>query len=294
MTESRGGLENTGFGGFVKALTRQFAPPECIPLSICFNQPSGWTPTGTVESTDRFFLDTPRPMLNPFPSPLVDIRLAATVNLLPHGFRSLIHQTTLSINTIQLLYRITNASGKQSQTWIHERQDNGPCSSGWQVSRYSDFWECCPSISRVGPDFEKYLCLSLLLYTANEFAPERACHKGMALYGGPRAVLAAEIGMLSRAPLTPAQRHCWIWIWWVVIDSWSEQAKLTETGTLLMSQFWAVFPEVRGWDELRWVLGRFFWGGKFEAAVKVLVETHTPPSSHSPAVVPSVDGIKDS
>lgn len=272
MIRDRGGLANTGFEGFVKALTLQFAPPDCIPLSLCFQQPSYYQPNEYFDPSDVFFYDT-RAVLAGVPMPpssYPGMELSAGIQRLPHGFRCLINKAVLSVNTIRLLCRIEQArtTYASSPEWGREQ----PSSFGaWQPAEHSDFWECCPSISRTSPDLEKYLCLALLLYTANEFAPERTFHKGMALYSGPRTVLAAEIGMLDRVRLSPTQRKCWMWIWWVLIDSWTEHNSLTDVGSLLTSQFWAVFPEVSDSASLRWVLEPFFWGGNFESVVQRLV-----------------------
>lgn len=272
MIKSRGGLDNTGSHGFLKALVLQFAPPACIPLSLCFNRFSGWAQHATVDPNDPFFHDSRCFLPDTGPGPPINAELAAGYEGLPVGFKNLIREGTLSLKTIQLLRRIASAVGQQS----HGGQHYG---DSWRVARYSDFWECCPSIARVGPDLEKYLCLALLLYTANEVAPERAYNKGMALYSGPRAVLAAEIGLMNLVQLTPTQRQCWMWIWWVVIDSSIEANKVNETGALLMSQFWATFPEVHGWDGLRPSLRLFFWGGKLEASVSQLMNASPLPDA---------------
>lgn len=278
----RGGLQNTGFRGFVKALTLQFAPPNCVPLALCFNQLSKPQTVHAVDTADPFFYDTRRFLPETPPSFPFNIKASTGLGRLPLGFQGLVPQTPLSTKTIQLLCRIADARTKQSQFPDYIVQENLPRGGGWQVARYSDFWECCPSISRAGPDLEKYLCLSLLLYTANEFAPERACNKSMALYSGPRTLLAAEIGLLTRMQLTQEQKHCWMWIWWVVIVSWNEANKLTETGRLMMTQFWVAFPEVRCWSDLKEILGHFFWGGHFETAIERLEGAATS-VSHVPA-----------
>jgi len=288
MVKSRGGLQNTGFRGFVKALTLQFAPPNCIPLQLCFNQLPRAATVRAVDTTDPFFHDTRGFLPEPPPSSRPDTKLATALKRLPLGFQSLILQAPLSTNTVQLLFRIADARTKQFQPQEYNHQESAHHTGSWQVARYSDFWECCPSISRAGPDLEKYLCLSLLLYTANEFAPDRTCHKGMALYSGPRALLAAEIGLLSRMQLTLWQKHCWMWIWWVVIDSWNEADKLTETGMLLMTEFRATFPEVEWGSELQEILGSFFWGGKFEAVLRRLVNAPPPTAAASTA-----SGVKE-
>jgi hypothetical protein len=272
MIAERGGLGGTGYAGFVKALTLQFAPPDSIPLSLRFKQPSRTALTEPIDPSDPFFYDT-RQVLTGIPiltKSHLEQTLAASVEKLPHGFRCLRHENSLSRKTIQLLCRIND-----SCTVHHSGKDLDllrlPASGGWQPSQYSDFWECCPSISRPGPDVEKYLCLALLLYTANEFAPQRFYHKGLALYSGPRCVLASEIATLKQLTMTETQKQCWIWIWWVMIDSWTEDGRLTETATLLMSQFWAMFPEISNTATLLLVLERFFWGGKFEAVVRRLL-----------------------
>lgn len=271
--KSRGGLQNTGLQGFVKALTLQFAPPSCIPLALCFSQqlPEPATVGAAVDMADPFFYNTRRFLPEPPPpsrSPL-SANLATALKKLPPGFQDLVLQTALYTNTVQLLFRVADARSILNPSHLQEGKPQD--TTTWQVARYSDFWECCPSISRAGPDLEKHLCLALLLYTANEFAPQRACNKGLALYSGPRTLLAAEIGLLNRKNLTLEQNHCWMWIWWVLIDSWNEADKITETGALLMTQFWAAFPEVQVWNDLQEVLGGFFWGGKFEAAIERLV-----------------------
>ncbi|KAK6364848.1 hypothetical protein LTS17_011752 [Exophiala oligosperma] len=269
MMKSRGGLQKTGLHGFVKALTLQFAPPDCIPLALCFNRQPKASKSGVVDMADPFFYNTRCLLPEPPPSPSLKSNLTTTLEKLPPSFQNLIIQTPLHANTVRLLLRVADARTKQSRNQGGKRQD---LSSSWQVGRYSDFWECCPSISRPGPDLEKYLCLALLLYTANEFAPQRACHKGMALYSGPRTLLAGEIGLLGRQQLTTDQKGCWMWVWWVLIDSWSEVDKTTETAMLLTNQFWAAFSEVQSWSDLQGILEGFFWGGKFGDAIKRIVD----------------------
>ncbi|RVX74381.1 hypothetical protein B0A52_01506 [Exophiala mesophila] len=272
MIEARGGLQNTGHNGLIKSMVRQFAPPASIPLAICFDQESSLEPDEKLESKDSFFNEIRPSISDMAPELPLSAELSESIRPLPVGFQCLVLQAKLSIKTIELLCRIETALKESPEVQAQKYQNQSPMTGGWQQARYSDFWECCPSISRPGADPEKLLCLSLLLYTANEVGPERAGHKGLALYGGPRAVLAAEIGMLTRHKLTPYQRHCWMWIWWVLIDSWHQENDTTETGTLLVSQFWATFPEIRGWSGLERTLQRFFWGGKFEIAVRRLAK----------------------
>lgn len=280
MIKARGGLNNTGHRGLVKSMVRQFAPPASIPLAICFDQESNLEPDETLESKDPFFDEIHPSIADMAPKLPLNAELNETIKPLPLGFQCLVLQGKISLKTIELLCRIEAALKESPQVQARNYRNQSPSTGGWKQARYSDFWECCPSISRPGADLEKFLCLSLLLYTANEFGPERVGHKGMALYGGPRVVLATEIGLLNRVQLTPFQRHCWMWIWWVVIESWHEENKMTETGTLLMKQFWATFPEVRGWKELERTLQRFFWGGKFERAVRRL--SKAPPAADIP------------
>lgn len=272
MIAERGGLGNTGFEGFIRALTLQFAPPECIPLSLRFKETNKRASDEQVDPNDPFFFDT-REVLTGMPMPLKSRTtrvFASSVQRLPHGFRCLLQEGALSINTAQLLCRIDDARRRYDPQQV-SRPYTISAGGGWQPAQYSDFWECCPSISRRGPDLEKYLSLALMLYTANEFAPQRVFHKGLALYSGPRSFLASEISTLDRVQLTQSGTFCWMWIWWVLIDSWIEDGMPTEVSNLLISQFWAMFPAVRDSTGLTLVLKQFFWNGKFEAGVRQLL-----------------------
>lgn len=276
MTKMRGGLSKTGFQGYVRALALQFAPPDTIPLSLHFDRSSNRKTASHTTSSDPFFHEARHFSPSPAQNLHTSHELAPIVARLPIGFQGLVQQGTLCTSTIELLGRIANARIRHASSSQHT-QETQKSSVSWKPARYSDFWECCPSISRVGPDLEKHLCLSLLLYTANEYSPERAYNKGLALYGGPRAVLTSELGLLSSPALSEVERECLIWIWWVVIDSWCEGGTLTDDGVLLASQFSVVFPEpeLRGYEGLRDILKRFFWGGRLEEAVERLFDAAT-------------------
>jgi hypothetical protein len=268
MIAARGGLDRTGSEGFIRALILQFAPPLSIPLALCFSR-SERSNSDAEDASDHFY--TTRPVLGPTTSPSHPTLVGphSSIKELPLGFTALAHEGAISGSTVELLARILEASSAKpdgrdgSPIFLTQRASE----RSWHLDRYSDFWECCPAIARKGPDLEKCLCLALMLYTANEFAPRRRFNGGLALYSSPRAVLTAEIALLSQVVVTEMQRYCCIWIYCVLIDSWSEGTNVTVTAHLLRSQLWTMYPESQSQEALRSILRKFFCSAKFEAAL---------------------------
>lgn len=90
MIKSRGSLQNTGLQGFFKPLTLQFAPPNCIPLALCFNQLPRPAAVHAVDTTDPFFYDTRRFLPELPPSSPFNAKLITALGGLPLGLQSLI------------------------------------------------------------------------------------------------------------------------------------------------------------------------------------------------------------
>jgi hypothetical protein len=269
MIIARGGLDRTGCEGFIRALILQFAPPLEIPMALCFCQPNSECRDhcDAEDGLDLFFYTT-RPVLGPTTSPSHPTLGGphSSIKGLPLGFTCLAHEGAISGSTVELLGRILQASSKKSNDSFDILRQS-PSDRPWRLDRYSDFWECCPAIARKGPNLEKSLCLALMLYTANEFAPQRRFNQGLALYGGPRAVLTAEIAGLSQIVVSTMQRYCCIWLWCVLIDSWLEGTDMTSTAHQLRSQLWTMYPESQSQEALRSILRSFFCSAKFEAAL---------------------------
>ena len=185
------------------------------------------------------------------------------VSELPPGFEQLALTAKLPVDLIEVLSRLVAYSDDQKA--METRQQLGV---GFKERRFADFWESCSSLATPGPTFCKFLCLSLLLYTSTVLCPVRGAISGMSMYASSRRLLTQQVHLLESQITGQDEKDCWIWIWMVVIGSWSERDCLTTAGVTLLVQFHQQFPELRTWSQLDQVLARFFYPHTFQASCK--------------------------
>ena len=247
LVRERGGVNQLGYQGLLKSCVLQF---------------DGFF---AADSSQTMFPEG-RELTPPvYPDPLMPPSFRKKVSELPLGFEHLALSGKVPLDLIEILERLAT----------HSRSEDGVTPSkqlnlAWTQAKYPDFWSACPALATPGPNFDKFLCMSLLLYSANEFRPVRTSTgggvTGMWLYSSSRTLLAQQIHLLGPLITGRTERQFWMWMWMVVIDSWSERGRLTATGERLLWGFREEFPEIMTWRELERVSKEFFWSEKLLAA----------------------------
>ena len=249
LVKQRGGLDGLGYDGLLKA--------------CCLQWGSFWD----LDGAQKIFPDGPIIEPPKYPESPISPSLRKKTSALPRGFELLASAYTLPIDLIEILSRIAEYQSPTKRTELSKQLN-----PAWQKRKNADFWEACSSLAIPGPDFNKFLCLTLLLYTANEFSPISRGVKGMQLYSAPRMLLMKQIQLLKPLVTEQIQRECWMWIWMVAIDSWSERTFITPVGEMLLLQFRQEFSEIETWTELDAVLSKFFYSESFRAASRAYWE----------------------
>ena len=242
LVQKMGGLDKLGFNGHVKACVLQFEA-----LSV-------------IDSGQSIFGRERHTQSPVYPTEPMSTTLHGKITALPAGFSEMASSYILPLDLIDILSRVTGylETSKREQL---SRDVNVT----WDPHRNMDFWEACSSLAIPGVDFNKFLALTLLLYIALDFSPIRSALRVTDHFSIPRSTLLAQIHLLKVHVSHPMQRECWIWMYMVLLDAWSENGELMpEAGQVLLMQFLDFFPDIRSWNALEAVLRRFFWTDKFK------------------------------
>ena len=243
LVKKMGGLDNLGFNGYIKACVLQWD-------SSCAIKTGGQS----IFAGDR---RTKPPLYPGFP---LSATLQRKIAGLPSGLRDMVSARVLPLDLIGILCRIASYLEPSKKQQLLE-----DVSVSWNPRQNTDFWEACSSLAIPGVDFNKFLCLTLFLYIALEFSPIPSASRALALFSIPRAKLLAQLHLLESHISHPSQRECWIWMYMVLLDAWSENERLVPSvGEMLLPQFLEAFPEITSWNRLDEVLRRFFWTEKFK------------------------------
>ena len=243
LVEKMGGLDKLGFNGYIKACVLQWD-------SSCAINTGG-------QSIFACHRRTKPPVYPGYP---LSAMLRNEIAGLPSGLRDMVYARVLPLDLIGILCRIASHLEPSRKEQLLK-----DVNVTWNPRRNSDFWEACSSLSIPGVDFNKFLCLALFLYIALEFSPIPSASRALALFSIPRAKLLAQLHLLESHISHPSQRECWIWMYMVLLDAWSENEKLIPSvEKVLLPQFLGAFPEITSWNTLEEVLRRFFWTEEFK------------------------------
>jgi hypothetical protein len=145
------------------------------------------------------------------------------------------------------------------------------------LNHYEDFYQAASCMLVVGPHFEKYLVFALMLYVSLAYVPDQEGRKRLScshtVFRTPRMCLTRDLhtlklassDLVGSADFNPSEvyialRDCHIWIWLVLICSWtatdgthSEQAKRLRR---LFRREWG--RHARDWRFLDSILKKFF------------------------------------
>ena len=241
LVQRSGGLDNLGFDG-IKAYLLQWESFWAIDRGY------------SVFAKERHT----RPPVYPWEPYSASLR--ETINRFPVGFNCMASAGILPLDVIDILSQITRYLQPSEREHLFKEVN-----VILQPRKHIDFWEACSSLAIPDIDFNKCLCLTLLLYTALEFSPIRLTLRVMYIFTIPRDSLLRQIHLLGDHISDPSQRECWIWMYMVLLNAWSENGELSPSaGKVLLTQFLESFPELRSWNSLEAVLRRFFWTEKFK------------------------------
>ena len=240
LVQRSGGLENLGFDG-IKAYLLQWESFWAIDRGY------------SVFARERHI----RPSV--YPSEPYSASLRETIKSFPAGFADMASACILPLDLIDLLSQITRYLQPSEREHLFMEVN-----VILQPRKHIDFWEACSSLAIPGIDFNKYLCLALLLYTALEFSPIRSTLRVMYVFTIPRDSLLRQMHLLGDHISHRSQRECWIWMYMVLLNAWTESDELNPTAAkMLLPQFLDFFPEIRSWHGLEAVVRRFFWTEEF-------------------------------
>lgn len=247
LVRSCGGIDALGHDGFVRAQLKQWE--------------TAWSLTPQLritESSHPSRHDQPY-----FPSYPFSSRIEQLVNKLPGGFQRLAREGVLSIKTLDVLARTTDAysnrdaSGFKADERDHYHHAQRP---------YDDWREACPALTTDNTDaksvLETMIAQALFLHCMHTFSPIR--FMGLP-YTGFRAKLSSPM-MIKHEEGNSETEDVMVWIWLNLIDSWRVENgwTLLPEGVKLMQRLQAKFPGLDGLISLLSRLVLFFTNPVFE------------------------------
>ncbi|KIY01689.1 uncharacterized protein Z520_01826 [Fonsecaea multimorphosa CBS 102226] len=229
MVQSRGGLDKLNRDMSVRSSVKQFE--------------TWWSRL----HGDPMFAEHKTARIVFCPKPPFTAEIRKIIDRIPPGFQRLAQNGIFSMDMIILLERIA-----------HYQKLGLTDKSSARPRRHNDFDEACPSLRIPGPNLERYLSFSLLLYSSITFSPKRtlleACHL---VFGIPRSLLTKELTLFSGS--SPDETKCLMWMWLVLIASWTVANRTrSSSGTSLSLQLVKKYPELRPWTGVKDILQEFF------------------------------------
>ncbi len=235
----KGGLDNLGLNGLVKAFLVQF---------------------------DYFWmLETGAETLFPFnkrkghrayPQRPFEYDVLSLIASLPPGFAAVARQGVLGIDVLRILSRVS--------AFLKSKTDNCHSPPGWESlvhdnQEYPDLFDVCASLQSspyTEHSLEKNLILAVIMFSFDMHNPSGSMSK-VAAYRGSRQELTRSIPFIL--PRSPEQRSCLIWIWMIVLRSWSLELSLPSQVASLSEAFFGDSSEAHSWALVEQAMSRFFW-----------------------------------
>lgn len=238
MVALKGGLDNLGLRGLVKAFLVQFDYFWMLETGSASLFPF------RQRKHDRVY---PR---HPFSSE-VQILIAA----LPSGIAAISRQGNIGVDVLQILSRVaTFLRSKVANVKTKVEQELLEYTQG-----YPDIFDACmylQSSASTEHSLEKNLLLAVILFSFDIHSPNGSMSK-IGAYRGSRQELTRSL------PSTPSrnleERFCLIWIWMIVIRSWKVDHAVEDRGGSLGRQFFENFGEAVAWDVVEGAMRQFFW-----------------------------------
>lgn len=247
MVALKGGLDNLGTRGLVKAYLIQFD--------------YFWT---LETGTQTIFPLAKRKKRRIYPQSPFQDNIISTISTLPPGFAAIAQQGCLGIDVLQILSRVSvflqskNANRPLSI-------DKDPVPEGQDYPDIFDACSCLHSAASTEHSLEKNICLAVIIFSFNMYS-QTDSHSKITGYRGSRQELTRSLPFTPHR--SPDEKACLVWIWVVVISSWRTTSALAPEGLLLSRKFFENFEEARSWTSIEWAMRRFFWYGPLKEAWK--------------------------
>ncbi|OAP56700.1 hypothetical protein AYL99_08812 [Fonsecaea erecta] len=203
-----------------------------------------------------------------------------TMEQLPCGFRNLARAGALSLETLQIIHRISVKQDWSPQDPTYKGKYGEEMSKvyGPVAGQAWNFWDACAAFRAPegprGPSLEKMICLALFRYCANRanHLRPKAC-----IYHSATTQLTARLPEF-RVSSSRTERDCLIWIWLVAIDSWAmaqNSAELSHEGRQLLLKMRKAMPELQDWEwwDLESLGQKFFWRDDIRILLKAIWES---------------------
>lgn len=218
MVASRGGLNALGHEGLVKCALLQ------------------WDSFWVFETQGAPLFSDARPEHIPvYPAFPLSTDLREIFIKIPVGFQSLIMKGKISVELIEVLGRMTEATESGVDSITPEPGHHS------KHRKYNDFIEACPFLATSDASkvtLEKDICLALLLYCSNKFTTARS---SAALYASSRMELTRLLQQNDHSSLPQPELECLFWVCVVCVDSWRQNGP--ESALLLKGA--ALLPVLR-------------------------------------------------
>ena len=239
MVAMRGGLNNLGLHGMIKAYLVQFDYFWMLETNSSTMFPFSRRKEHRIYPQHPFSSD-----------------LNTLINTIPPGFRAVAFQNTLGVDVLQILSRVSKYVESKSSGYASVTEGS-PVVEGQEYPDIFDACSCLHSSPSTEHSLEKNLCLAVILLSFNVYSPAIKGLDNLAPYRGSRQELTRSLPASEFK--TPEERNCLIWIWMVVVESWYVDGALAREGLLLSVAFFNKFDEAGSWDRIEMVMRQFFW-----------------------------------
>ncbi|KIW89748.1 uncharacterized protein Z519_09905 [Cladophialophora bantiana CBS 173.52] len=234
----KGGLDNLGLRGLVKAFLVQFDYFWMLE-----------TGAGTI------FPFTKRKSRRAYPQHPLNDDLLSLITRLPPGFAAIARQGTLGLDTIRILSRVSTFL--ESKIAYPPRPiEEHPASDGQDYPDLFEVCACLQSSACTEHSLEKNLILAVIMFGFDMNNPNGSISR-VAAYRGSRQELIRSLPF-TRAQ-NPEERACLIWIMMIVMRSLGLELRLATQAMALSKRLFAQFAEARSWNAVESAMRRFFW-----------------------------------
>ncbi|EXJ78739.1 hypothetical protein A1O1_09141 [Capronia coronata CBS 617.96] len=238
MVAMKGGLDNLGKRGLVKAYLIQFD--------------YFWT---LETGTESIFPLAKRKKQRIYPHFPFQDNVLSMIATLPPGFAAIARRGSLGIDVLQVLSRVSRFMRSQaSPSGLATEKD--PIPGDQDYPDIFDACSCLQSAAATEHSLEKNICLAIILYSFN-MDSQGDSHTKLASYRGSRQELTRSLPFTRG--WTPEERQCLIWIWMIVITSWRTDHALSGEGLWLSHSFFSKIEDARSWESVETAMRQFFW-----------------------------------
>ncbi|OQU97346.1 Fungal specific transcription factor domain-containing protein [Cladophialophora immunda] len=243
----KGGLDNLGLRGLVKAFLVQFD--------------YFWM----LETGARtIFPFTKRKNRRTYPHPPFKEDLLSMLATLPQGFAAIARQGSFGLDTIRILSRVSTFLQSKIAK-LPRPMEEDPVSDGQDYPDLFEVCACLQSSACTEHSLEKNLILAVIMFGFDMHNPNGSISR-VAAYRGSRQELTRSLPFTQAEG--PEERACLVWIMMIVIRSWGLELPLADQAIPLGRSFFEQFPEARSWDAVESTMRYFFWYEPLEEGLR--------------------------